>query len=56
MSKISEETIKGWVDNKKRNQDRLLKIEKKLKKCNKQKKHFELRMKLIKEYENKLSI
>jgi len=47
----SIEVIKDWVKNKKRIQDRLNRIKKRLKKLNKQEKHFEMRMRLVKEYE-----
>lgn len=52
MSKISEETIKDWVKNKKRIQDRLNRIKKRLKKFDKQRVHFELRLRIIKSYED----
>jgi hypothetical protein len=48
---ISDSVIQDWVKNKKRIQDRLNRLNKRLKKYNKQKVHFELRLKLIKEYE-----
>ena len=51
MNKIPEEIIKDWVKNKKRIQDRINRIKKRLKKYNKQLIHFELRARLIKEYE-----
>ena len=51
MKKIDEDLIKDWVKNKKRIQDRLNRIKKFLKKYNKQLKHFEFRMKKIKEFE-----
>lgn len=51
MSKIAEEVIQDWIKNKKRIQDRLNRIKKRLKKYQKQEKHFELRLRLIKEYE-----
>lgn len=50
-TKIPDEVIKDWVKNKRRIQDRLNRIKKRLKKYSKQEKHFELRLKLIKEYE-----
>jgi len=50
--KIPEEVIKDWVKNKKRIQDRLNRIKKRLKKYAKQEKHFEMRLKAIKEFEN----
>lgn len=51
--KIPEKTIKDWVLNKKRIQDRLNRIKKRLKKLLKQEKHFEMRLRLIKTEENK---
>jgi hypothetical protein len=51
MSKIPVEVIAEWAKKKKHIQDRLNRIKKRLKKYNKQEKHFELRLRLIKEYE-----
>ena len=51
MKKIPQEVIEDWASKKKHIQDRLNKIEKRLKKYSKQKKHFELRLKLIKQHE-----
>jgi len=51
MNKIPEEVIKDWVKNKKRIRDRLNRIKKRLKKYNKQLAHFEMRMRLIAQYE-----
>jgi hypothetical protein len=51
MNKIPEAIIVDWVKNKKRIQDRLNRINKRLRKYNKQKIHFELRLRVIKEYE-----
>jgi hypothetical protein len=51
MSKIPEQVIQEWASKKKYIQDRLNRINKRLKKFEKQKKHFELRMRLVKEYE-----
>lgn len=51
MSKIPEEVVKDWVKNKKRIQDRLNRIKKRLKKYFKQEKHFENRLRVIKDYE-----
>ena len=48
MKEISEETIKDWVKNKKRIQDRLNRIKKRLKKYNKQLSHYEFRIRVIK--------
>lgn len=50
-TKIPDEVIEDWVKNKRRIQDRLNRIKKRLKKYSKQEKHFELRLKLIKEHE-----
>jgi chaperonin cofactor prefoldin len=46
---ISQEVIQDWIKNKKRIQDRLNRINKRLKKLLKQQKHFEMRMKIIRE-------
>jgi hypothetical protein len=51
MSKIPEEVIAEWATKKKHIQDRLNRIKKRLKKYAKQEKHFELRLRLVKEYE-----
>jgi hypothetical protein len=53
MSKISEETVQDWVKKKKHIRDRLNRIKKRLKKFQKQEKHFELRLRLIQEYEKR---
>jgi uncharacterized membrane-anchored protein YhcB (DUF1043 family) len=53
MNKIPEEVIAEWAKKKKHIQDRLNRIKKRLKKYQKQEKHFELRMRLVKEYESK---
>lgn len=53
MNKIPEEVIAEWASKKKYNQDRLARIQKRLKKYEKQKKHFELRLRLVKEYEQR---
>jgi hypothetical protein len=52
MNKIPQEVIEDWASKKKHIQDRLNKIEKRLKKYQKQKKHFELRIRLIKQHEH----
>jgi len=44
------EVIKDWVKNKKRIQDRLNRIKKRMKKLLKQEKHFEMRMRIINEF------
>lgn len=51
---IPEVVIKDWLKNKKRIQDRLNKIKKRLLKYEKQKKHFEYRLKVISEFEKNL--
>ena len=48
---IPEAVLKDWVKNKKRIQDRLNRINKRIKKYEKQQKHFEMRLKAIKKYE-----
>jgi pyruvate-formate lyase-activating enzyme len=48
---IPNEIIEDWVSKKKHIQDRLNRIKKRLKKYQKQEKHFELRLKLIQKYE-----
>lgn len=49
---ICTTTLDEWSRKKKYNQDRLNRINKKLKKLLKQQKHFEMRLRLIKEYES----
>lgn len=51
MSKIPEQVIQEWAQKKKHIQDRLNRIKKRLKKYQKQEKHFELRLKLVQQYE-----
>lgn len=53
MGPIPETTIQDWISNKKRIHDRLNRIKKRLKKLSKQEKHFEMRLRLIKEYEKR---
>lgn len=53
MNKVPEEVIVEWAKKKKHIQDRLNRINKRLKKYSKQKIHFEFRMRMIKEYERK---
>jgi len=48
---IPEEVIKDWVKNKRRIQDRLNRIKKRLKKLSKQEKHFEMRLRTIQSHE-----
>lgn len=49
---IPKEVVEDWVKNKRRIQDRLNRIKKRLKKYAKQEKHFEMRLKVIKDHEN----
>jgi len=51
---IKNEVIEDWVKNKKRIQDRLNRINKRLKKLLKQEKHFLMRLAIIKKYEDSL--
>jgi chaperonin cofactor prefoldin len=53
MTKIPEAVVEDWVKNKKRIQDRLNRIKKRLKKYEKQEKHFSMRLRAIKDYEDK---
>ena len=48
---VSKEVVVDWVKNKKRIQDRLSRIKKRLKKFSKQEKHFEMRLRMIKQFE-----
>lgn len=48
---VPEQVLKDWVKNKKRIQDRLNRIKKRLKKYQKQEKHFEMRLKAVQRYE-----
>lgn len=48
---IPEAVVKDWVKNKKRIQDRLNRIKKRIKKYQKQEKHFEMRLKAIQKHE-----
>jgi hypothetical protein len=51
MKQIPQEVIEDWVKNKKRIQDRLNRIKKRLKKFAKQEQHFELRLRMIRQHE-----
>lgn len=51
---ISQDTLEEWVSKKKYIKDRLLRIKKKLKKILKQEKHFEMRLRLVEEYEKRV--
>ncbi len=53
---IKNEVIEDWVKNKKRIQDRLNRINKRLKKFNKQKAHFELRLREIAKHEKQNNV
>ncbi len=48
---VPEHIILDWVKNKKRIQDRLNRIKKRIKKYQKQEKHFEMRLKAVQKYE-----
>lgn len=48
---IPEDVIKDWAGKETYIQNRLNRINKRLKKYEKQKKHFELRLKLLKQYQ-----
>lgn len=50
---IPKEVVEDWATKKKYIQDRLNRIRKRLKKYLKQEKHFELRLRLVKELEKK---
>jgi pyruvate-formate lyase-activating enzyme len=56
MSKIPDEVIQEWAGKKKHIRDRLNRIKKRLKKLQKQEKHFELRLRLVKEYEQQSKV
>jgi hypothetical protein len=51
MATIPEPILLDWVKNKKRIQDRLNRINKRLKKYTKQKNHFEMRLREIAKYQ-----
>ena len=55
MSKISKEVIQEWAKKKTHIRNRLNRIKKRLKKYSKQEKHFELRLRLIQQYEKENS-
>lgn len=48
---IPDKVVQDWVKNKRRIQDRLNRIKKRLKKLSKQEKHFEMRMRTIQKHE-----
>ena len=51
MNKIPDEVIKEWTSKKKYIQDRLNRIKKRIKKLQKQEKHFELRLRLANQHD-----
>jgi hypothetical protein len=51
MRIIPDKILLDWVKKKKHIQDRLNRIKKRLKKYSKQEKHFEMRLRMIQEYE-----
>lgn len=53
MKQVPEEVVQEWASKKRHIQDRLNRIKKRLKKYSKQEKHFEYRIRMIKEYEKK---
>ena len=48
---IPEQVLLDWIKNKKRIQDRLNRIRKRIKKYSRQEKHFEMRLREIVKYE-----
>lgn len=56
MTKVSEQVVQEWAGKKRHIQDRLNRINKRLKKYEKQKKHFEFRLKMVKQYEQQRQI
>ena len=52
MKKIPEEVIQEWLSKEKHIKDRLNRIKKRLKKYQKQEKHFELRLRVINQYKS----
>lgn len=50
---IPEKVVLDWVKNKKRIQDRLNRIKKRIKKYNKQLLHFEMRLRAIQQHEKR---
>jgi hypothetical protein len=49
--KIPDQVVEDWVKNKRRIQDRINRIKKRLKKLEKQKAHFEMRLRTIQSHE-----
>lgn len=56
MSKIPDSVIAEWATKKKHINDRLNRIKKRLKKYERQKAHFELRIRLIQKFEKESKI
>lgn len=56
MSQVPKEVIQDWAKKKKHIRDRLNRIKKRLKKLQKQEKHFELRLRLVKEHEHESKV
>lgn len=52
---VPEKVMQDWIKNKKRIRDRLNRIKKRLKKLQKQEKHFEMRLKAIQKHEKESS-
>ncbi len=48
---VPEKVMQDWIKNKKRIRDRLNRIKKRIKKYQKQEKHFEMRLKAIQKHE-----
>jgi predicted DNA-binding protein YlxM (UPF0122 family) len=51
MKQIPETVVADWVKNKKRIQDRINRIKKRIRKYNKQLLHYEMRIKMIDKFE-----
>lgn len=56
MKKIPDEVIQDWISKKKYIQDKLNRINKRLKKFTKQKNHFEFRLKMIQKAEKNVPV
>ncbi len=52
---VPEKVMQDWIKNKKRIRDRLNRIKKRIKKYQKQEKHFEMRLKAIQKHEKESS-
>lgn len=51
MSKVPPAIVQDWIKNKRRISDRLNRIKKRIKKLEKQRSHFEMRLKVIQQHE-----